>query len=1137
MLKNNTLFNSFFNKIFLLVSYFLFLYFSLISSIRADFLGLNLDLPGNANKGRNGCLLNKYKPGGAGYYQYCAQASNATTYEDPLINIKLQVCSAFWCVANSQDLSWNGECTIFTGPYVYLPLTRFCARLAMPVEPGFDADPGYTPGVHLDTNGNVVADPILYDDNGNQVAFQVPKLCVYLDPGLATFAPDFFDADPYKQPFHNNSGRVNFVIQILIFIFALGESLVSLIPDLLNSVIPSSNGTDWLKDTLQFISFLIDFIGQDLIIPALKAIGNLNNIVEDSNIGCVNIPISYLPPPYPAQLQAPIFTLKAQQICPTFPDGKLLDYQPSSPPATTLYGSNIVTSSGCAMSATQNNAIQNAVRIGYDNIIPTCSVLRNQNNTVASTISSTNSDQCIDIYNMTSMSDIHSNYKDLLGICANLGATNTSPCVNINSLSSICAQNNCNNVRIKYAILLPNGSIKMTSFYDNTEKYAPCTSMTTTSPCQLIWGANFGNFKDLIVKFPQYITDNNTNDLVTTDTIDMGYLTDIPIEARISRKYDSTSIAPQATDQICAYYLEDNNERKSLGCFTRPPSSKPIVASCNDPISNSTCYSDYFNPKFFAYVKVGNFTSGGPLSLSLYDPNNPLTVDQYTENQPFLNLTGTNYTAYATDNTQSPEMPFFGSKAINYNTIIGNYENNIIPPASNAVYLDGIEYTNGAYYRGSDLVCLSSTDYSSCPQDPKQCVLTKFSNSTNIPCAEFNNLAKTYTGLHFCTSKDTGCTQKTTISYGSTNVIIKQCESYYCYTHNLNGGIDPLCIASTQQADRVLPNVNTLVLQDSDYFDPSVSNVIPNVCSNISMMNNLLSTLSNTYPGITLCTSSQQSSCTFSATENPANNPQSIVSIYTCANTDGSNSYCAIGNLGYNNNLCTLRNKTSLEQNWCVNVPQPYCTAMSYSDSNSNGASWPQTNVGDIAVGTCPSGTINSSLNGSTLHRYCLVNYASKTASFEKISDSCIAVCQSITEYNALWSTSYATGNSNSNKSHGTCLSGYVIAPNVSSLERTCDSNGKLSSNNNKCIAVCPAVTEGNASWSTSYATGNSSSNKSTGTCLSGYEMPSGVSSLERTCNSNATLSPLDTDSTCVQPPPPNNGGGCKFNIFGVCIF
>ena len=1129
MLKNNILFNLSYKKLLFLLSYFLFLYFPSINSIHADFLGLNFDLPAHANKGRDGCLLNKPKPGGAGYYKYCAQESNATTYADPLINIKLQVCSAFSCVANSQDLSWNGECTIFSGPFMHLPLTRFCARLAMPEETGFDADPGYTSGVHLDTNGNVVADPIIYDDNGNQIDFKVPKLCVYLDPGSDTFAPDFFDSKAYKQPFHSNSGRINFVIQIIIFLLSIGESSSSITADLLNSVMPSTKGTDWIKNILEFNT------DNDFTISALKAIGNLNSIVEDSNIGCVNIPVSYLPPPYPVQLQGPTFTLKAQQICPTFSDGVLLDYQPSSPPATTLYGSNIVTSSGCAMSTTENNAIQNAVRIGYDNIIPTCSVLRNQNNTVASSISSTNSDQCVDIYNMISMSDIHSNHNDLLGVCANLGSANTSPCVNINSQSSICTDNNCSNVRIQYAILLPSGTITMSSFYDNTGKYQPCTSMTTTTACQLIWGANFGNFKDLVVTFPEYVSDNDTSDLVTTDTINMAYITDIPIEARITRIYDNTSATPQPTNEICAYNLV-NNDRQSLGCFTRPPSSKPMVASCNDTIANSKCSSNYLNPQLFSYVKVGNFTSGGPLSISLYDPNNPQTSDQYAENQPFLNLAGTNYTAFATDNTESLEMPFFGSKAINYNTIIGNYENNITPSSSNsAVYLDGIEYTNGAYYRGADLVCLSSTSYSTCPQDPKQCVLTKFSNATDIPCAEFNNLATTYTGLHFCTSTDTGCTQQAIVSYGSTTVIIKQCETNYCYTHNLNGGIDPLCIASIHQDDRVLPNISTLVLQDSDYFDPSVSNVIPDACSNSTMMNDLLTTLSNTYSGITLCTSSQQSSCSFSTTENSDNNSQFIVSIYTCTNTDGSKSYCALANLGYDNNLCTLRNKTSLEQNWCVSVTQPYCPAIASSDSNSNGASWPQTNVGDLATVTCPTGTISSSLNGNTLNRYCLMNYSSKTASFENISENCVAICSSTSgEYNASWAQAYATGNSSSNQSNGTCLSGYVMAPSISSLQRTCNTDGTLSSISVGCVATCSAVTEGNASWSQSYATGDSGSNQSTGTCLSGYEMPNGISSLQRTCNSDGSLSALDTNSTCVKKH--NKGGDDEFCIGDLCF-
>ncbi|MCF8462568.1 MAG: hypothetical protein K9G11_01495 [Rickettsiaceae bacterium] len=1006
---------------------------------------IHAKLPLNSKIGRDGCLLNKPEPSGLGYYKYCAQATPGTTYANPTINVKLQVCSAFWCVARSKDLSWNGECTIFPGPFVWLPLSRFCARIAVPedTENSYSADPGYSYGTHLDSSGNSIEDDVIYDNNGDKVDFQVPKLCAYLDPGLATLWPDFFDVRPHKQPFHYGSDRINVLVRILIFVISMSDSIVALVPELLNDIIPSSKGTDWLKDVLKWISFLIKFIGQDIFIPALKAIGHPNNIVLD-NLGCVTLPIGYLPPPYPAKLTPPLFTLKAKQICPTFPDGKLLDYQPVTSSDLTLYGSDIVTDSGCDMSPTENNAIQNTVRIGYDKIVPICNVLVNQNSSVSSTISSSISDQCVDIYHFTSMSDIHTKYNDILPVCSYQNANDSTPCVNVNSESFICNDNdNCKNgVRIKYATLLSNGTITTSNYYDNTGTYEPCdSSMTTNDHCQLIYGANFGNYKDLSVTFPQYVSDNDNSDLYTNSTINMGTSKDVPLEARVTRIYDETSSTPQAIDQICAYDLS-NDSRNNLGCFKRPPSSKPIVVDCSTTIANSKCSSSYFDPKMFTYVQVGEFTTGGPLSLSIYDPNNPLTSDQYTEKLPTLNLGGIIYSAFATDNITSPEQPFFGHKATNYDTIIGNYENNIIPPASNAVYINGIEYTDGAYYRGANLICLESHSYATCPHDPKQCVLTLYTNATDIPCAKFHKLAdSTYPGLYFCTSSDTNCSQVNSITYGSTTVLINKCESNYCYTHNLNGGIDPLCIPSTNKSDRILPAVSTLALEDTDYFDPSISNNIPSECDNTNMLNTEINNLSSTYPGITTCTSVQTSSCTFSSSHTADDNSQLVLSIYTCTNTDGSTSYCAVGNLEYDNNVCSLRNKTALEENWCVDVPQLTCAAITTADSSTGGATWPETNAGELATGTCAEGT-----GASSITRYCLTNYANKTASFENNDQKCYVSCPAVTEGNASWSESYATGDSTSNKSYGTCLPGYVLSEETDQvLERTCNSDGTLS--------------------------------------------------------------------------------------------
>lgn len=86
----------------------------------------------------------------------------------------------------------------------------------------------------------------------------------------------------------------------------------------------------------------------------------------------------------------------------------------------------------------------------------------------------------------------------------------------------------------------------------------------------------------------------------------------------------------------------------------------------------------------------------------------------------------------------------------------------------------------------------------------------------------------------------------------------------------------------------------------------------------------------------------------------------------------------------YDRNTYGIRNKNSGELGLCVPILQPKCSAITTLSAANGNATWPETEIGQLATGTCPTGW---SLKDPTkpLKRYCLAYETTQTIAFEAL--------------------------------------------------------------------------------------------------------------------------------------------------------
>jgi hypothetical protein len=852
--------------------------------------------PYNKEPGRNDntCLVKDDFPGKLiNYYEnLCGEEVPQSGYFQPQIRLRGQQCNAAACWTTSNILNWDGECVTLAGGYGF-PLHRMCSRIALPLDDVKDipADPGYTQGQHLNFEGATKTDDPIYDNTGNLLTFDPPKLCLYKDPSFFSISGgyDVMDLDPFKQPYHETT-NVHPIIQVLQFLikirtviatapFELFKALFDLID---NEEDGSTTFGATMAKAMEFIIKIYELIG-DTMLSFLDEVGQMNRVVDSKIYGCVNIPFGPYPPPFCETVLPFSQIATTQKICPKDSSGNIIDSTQNQP---------------CVTSNLTNNFVRNTVRVGFETLVPLCTHGEDPMLT----------DACVTIENLgifSSASAAHAatSYRDLIQHCDK--ATPGQPCIKT-TLPHNCTvtSNGCNDgFRIVYGTKLGSTFTPQSYYYSDL---TDCTG--SEAMCQQIWGVNLGEFVDTTLQFSQVQDQSNISPLSKTFSLTdkndqtVTFTTSIVKMSSFNNTYSFT----QEPNQICVF-----DGISVIGCENRIPPSDIKMYDCSSGFAGISCSSSYFVPKFIAA-----YNENGDIVASLVEP---LTV--YNSGTSNLNtniiLAGDNFESFVTDDSFITR-PFSGSHSPNPSSIFGTYQDDK-PPVDgnntndNAVYLVGLEYINDEYHVGGKFACLEQPNTGKCPDNVQACVLTKLLESNIVACSDFIAKSSSYANFGVCPSDISSCTavdSLTKLDGGS--IDIYDCgTSGTCYD---NSGVE-LCKISYSPDDREDPSPslgNTLA--DDEYYNPG-----------------------GTVPGN-----------------------------YT---------------VSYDTDKYAIRSKTAIERGLCIAIPLGTCAEQNdYSEENGY-AYWPETNIGEIATGTCKSGLQAS----ADLKRYCIPDSETQTFKFEPL--------------------------------------------------------------------------------------------------------------------------------------------------------
>ncbi len=924
---------------------------------KKTFYGNNLCPPWNKDGGRDAgnCLLQFDYPGKFiwFYLTHCAEKTSESTYFSPKIRIRTQSCNSASCWTQSTTLNWNGDCIIWAGAYG-LPLLRICARVAVPEIPpnpnvegdtGSEGDPGYTAGKHLDFDGSTKDDETILGTDNQPIVFDPPKLCAYADPGLVNLVSasgahftDPFDWNPENQPLHLTN-ELHPITKMLVFLVEQMGASAKTLPEMLSAVMSSIGdseiaGVPVLQSIFDGIGKILD-IFQDAVIAVIEAFGSLNNAVDSYSFGCVSIPLGPYPPPYCPSIGAFPPTPYTQTICKIDPHGD----------GTTRVKST--SSSPCVVSNFDNNFINNSIRITLNNFVPIC---KNGEDP-------TKTDKCVLFKNidMASASTLHATtaYRDLIKPCSSVSGN--TPCVNTKIIPSNCKDATglwCGEgFRLVYSSETGDVSTPRGYFYSD---FPDCSGLTSTENinCQKIWGINSEVFVDVNLKFPQSENSSNKSELAKTN-ISINDLTGKSRTFSASIVMASTAKSnlnfTQEPNQICA--IEGNSV---VGCEIREAPTNPIVFDCKAPNkAGLSCNNDYFTPKFIAMLETGkDFTGVIVEPLSIHNPSSASATAPTV-----VNLAGYSFSSFITDDTYIIK-PFPSQPPLNPASIYGKYKNGAAPfdqngNPTNAVYLYGLEYLNDKYIQGGMYACLEPLSMQHCPTEATNCVLTNLLNKDIVNCSDFINQRNQYPNLRLCQSTDTGCSKVDTVpakSASGSGVTINKCNNnVYCYTNNQNIEV---CVTSSQPSDRYwpIPAAGQTFGAPRECYDPKIYQSYADSSSSSEVSAALSSSTSS------------------SVSAAPCNSDPSVLQW-------GSD---------YDQNLYALRDKTAVEWGFCVPITQPTCSAITTPGPNDGNATWPSTQIGKQAEGTCIAGYIP--INPTVpLKRYCLLYVDTKSWGFDKL--------------------------------------------------------------------------------------------------------------------------------------------------------
>ncbi|WP_341756180.1 MULTISPECIES: hypothetical protein [unclassified Candidatus Tisiphia] len=894
--------------------------------------------PWNRRDGRDtdNCLIQFDPPENwIGFYlQHCAERTRESSYFAPRIRIRTQSCNAFACWNQSTTLNWDGECVIWPGAYG-LPLLRICARVAVPAvertslnSKGTPADPGYTPGKHLNDVGFPEDDELFIGDDGTALKFDRPKLCAYSDPGLVNLVSatgvhlDPLDWNPVKQPLHKTD-ELHPLTKVLVFLIDLKTSLSmsALLGKLLDMMgAENTPGLNVIREIVKWVGKILEQQWMyDIAKDVLKTIGTLNRSVDDYQFGCVELPFGPFPPPYCPKLASLITTPTTSSVCSKKKDG--LFVQSSDAP--------------CVVSKLRNNLIHNVVRVSLDNLIPLCKNKEEPQKT----------DKCVVIKNLAAFSaqKVHTDsaQHDVIKKCP---TDNERPCVDtkINFKCSV-TENGCEDgFRIVYAQRIGEHSTPSNYYVDDLPD---CNSKDANgkTTCQEIWGINIGEFVDVKIEFPKVQSQDGNNLLQLNKTFELQ-------DNNGNNRSFVASIAKDAFfDQDFSFHRDPKSicvteEEQLVGCEKRVTDDYQILTQeCGVDPEVICPNNSYYTPQFVTSIRVLNkdgsivdATSTVVTPLSVHSPDNQKTEE-------IINLAGYNFTSFMAYISNTPPaiytaMPFSGEKSMNPSTIYGEYKNDKIPydtkgsPITDVVYLKGLEYINGKYIQGATHGCLQSKDTEKCIPgvNDTNCVLAKLLESDTVDCSMFKEKRTDpkYLNLRIRQKSDTNCNKTDSISglNGGAGITIYACDnSVYCYTNDRNAGVE-VCKVSIDAKDRINPL-------------PSLGNPI------------------NT---------GQHYTNAFDKKKGTPNYNQKTEAIRDKT----------LQELGF----CTPINVPKCEP---ISTPTDISGNATWKSDNPNDS---KTEIGHLALGTCKPGWVLIDPN-KPLQRYCLSNVATKTVAFEALPE------------------------------------------------------------------------------------------------------------------------------------------------------
>ena len=691
---------------------------------------------------------------------YMVSKDAETFYFNPNIKVYLQGRSPEVYFYTGETLGL-GECTILPTGFAISAMARFCARIAVPPTKGlakkgisfgglvFDppvGDPGYTSKKHIDDEGVTRADPKMYDDAGVEIDIDPVKICAYEDPDLITsgtnligsiLGADLFDFNPISQPMHSNSGA-HPLIKFMVATLQAGIEITKVMLKLP----PIIQGLNMATGEMLFktVDFLFALVGK-FAAQILQVLGQMNRVVTTESLGCVSIPLGPFPCRYCPRIEGFSPTLEVQKICAMDKNGFIEE-------------PNMVNK--CTLSDTiDNNAINNAIRVGFSMPVPFCVTGTEPLGT------------CIKFVGALDAFSAHFVYKDLIRTCGSAGAG--SGCVDPISAASVCSTLNLGSsgcpqkFRLVYGYQIGDIFTNTASYYmaniDGTKtrgqaklalasglmfQYTKnsyddkCGYGTGVPNCrQTLWGVNFGDYRDIQVNFS---TPNQVGPITSSTTL--AYGKDVyNIQAKIFTDND------QSAQNICAFV---NNQAAPLGCVGRPEVPSPILYN--------NYASTHLNPILDAKIEIrprdslAISTSTRSLSSTVIIPNtqNKSFVSSLQANESFftpptfsamsvekVNFAGFLFEAYVTDDTYKVKPFTPNNCGVSYtgsNLWCGTYYKNIMPIKVNsygqfyvntdALYMYGLEYMD-VYTRGAKYMCLGPIKSSNCLANTEDCVLAK----------------------------------------------------------------------------------------------------------------------------------------------------------------------------------------------------------------------------------------------------------------------------------------------------------------------------------------------------------------------------------------------------------------------------